>query len=120
MILKLAKPSAFMLPVLFALLSTVLLYGAPQAASDKMSPNQTVTGCLQKGDEPVGFFIIGKNGTHWELYPNEKVSLAEHVGHTVTVTGAILRRTPAQEEKASLTKRKKSVLGGITTCRYRA
>jgi len=100
MIQKLAKPSAWILPVLFAVLSTVLLYGAPQMSNDKMSPSQTVTGCLQKGGEPVGFFIISKDNTHWELYPNEKVSLADHVGHTVTVTGSILKRTPAQEEKS--------------------
>ncbi len=100
MIHKLAKSSAWMLPVLLVVLSAGLLYGAPQMGSDKMSPNQTVTGCLQKGGEPVGFFIISKDGTHWELYPGENVSLADHVGHTVIVSGSILKRTPAQEEKS--------------------
>ena len=60
MLQKLAKRSTWMLPVLFFVLSVALLYGAPQTGSDKMSPNQTVTGCLQKGGEPVGFFIISK------------------------------------------------------------
>jgi len=100
MLQKLAKRSTWMLPVLFFVLSVALLYGAPQTGSDKMSPNQTVTGCLQKGGEPVGFFIISKDGTHWELYPGEKVSLADHVGHTITVTGSIVKRTPSQEEKS--------------------
>lgn len=96
---KLARPSTWIPTVLFAVLSAGLLYGAPQMANDQMSAKQTVTGCLQKGDEPVGFFIIA-DGTHWELYPSAKVSLAEHVGHTVTVTGSIVKRSSAQEEKS--------------------
>ncbi len=99
MMQKLARPSTWMLTVLFALLSAGLLYGAPQMANDQMSAKQTVTGCLQKGEEPVGFFIIA-DGTHWELYPSGKVSLAEHVGHTVTVAGSIIKRSSAQEEKS--------------------
>ena len=100
MIHKLARPSAWMLPLLFAGLSAVLLYGAPQTGGDNMSSKQTVTGCLQKGGESVGFFIISADGTHWELYANAKISLAEHVGHTVTLTGSIAKRSPAQEEKS--------------------
>ena len=100
MIQKIARTSAWMLPVLFAVLSAGLLYGAPQTGSDKMSSIQTVTGCVQKGSEPVGFFIVSADGTHWELYPSGKVSFADHVGHTVTVTGPIAKRTPAQEEKS--------------------
>ncbi|MGZ4790120.1 MAG: DUF5818 domain-containing protein [Terriglobales bacterium] len=100
MIQRLAKRSTWMLSVLFALLSVALLYGTTPPGNDKTSSPQTVTGCLQKGGEPVGFFITSADGTHWELYPSDKVSLADHVGHTVTVTGTIVKRSPAQEKKS--------------------
>jgi len=96
MIQKLVK---FSIGMLLVALSAALLYAAPQK-ENKMSAEKTVTGCLQKGGEPVGFFIIGADGTHWELYPNEQVSLADHVGHTVTVTGTVAHRSAAQEEKS--------------------
>jgi hypothetical protein len=86
--------------VLFVGLSTALLYGAAQGSNDKGSDTQTVTGCLQKGNESGGFFIISTEDKHWELYPDSGVSLADHVGHTVTVTGTVAHRTPEQEEKS--------------------
>ena len=81
-------------------LSSTLLYAAPQMADEKASATQTATGCLQKGTEPVGFFLISSDEKHWELYPDSGVSLAEHVGHTVTVTGTVAKRSKAQEEKS--------------------
>ena len=81
-------------------LTTTFLYAAPQMANDKDAAAQAVTGCLQKGTEPVGFFLISTEDKHWELYPNSGVSLANHVGHTVTVTGTVAHRSKAQEEKS--------------------
>lgn len=47
---------------------------------------RTVTGCVQKdGDE---YMVAGKNGSTWEI-KSDSVDLAKHVGHTVTVTGAV-------------------------------
>jgi opacity protein-like surface antigen len=66
----------------------------PKSTSD----TKTVTGCLQKGDEPEEFSIIGKDGKNWELRSNT-VKLADHVGHTVTVTGPITRESKAEESK---------------------
>jgi len=86
--------------VLFASLSSVLLYGAPQTADEKASATQTVTGCLQKGTEPAGFFLISTDNKHWELYGNKDVALADHVGHTVTVTGTLAHRSKTQEDKS--------------------
>ena len=86
--------------VLFVGLSSVLLFGAPQMADDKGSATQTITGCLQKGTEPVGFFLISTDDKHWELYSDRNVSLADHVGHTITVTGTVAHRSKAQEEKS--------------------
>ena len=62
-------------------LSSVLLYGAPQMADEKASATKTVTGCLQKGTEHGGFFLISTDDKHWELYSKTDVSLADHVGH---------------------------------------
>ena len=94
MICKLAR-----LVLLFSLCS-VLLYAAPQMGDEKASPTQTITGCLQKGVESKGFFLVSTEDNHWELYPNPEVSLAEHVGHTITVTGTVAHRSKAQEEKS--------------------
>jgi len=86
--------------ILFAGLGTALLYGAPQAGDSKSLATQTVTGCLQKGNEAGGFFIISTENKHWELYADKGVSLADHIGHTVSVTGKLAHRTAAQEEKS--------------------
>lgn len=86
--------------VLFVGLSTALVYAAPQMGNDKAAAAQTITGCLQKGNESGGFFLVSSENKHWELYPESGVSLAEHVGHTVTVTGTVAHRTSAQEEKS--------------------
>ncbi|HMD44374.1 MAG TPA: hypothetical protein VKH45_14965 [Candidatus Acidoferrum sp.] len=87
-------------------LGTTLLYGAPQMANDKDSGTQTVTGCLQKGVEPTGFFLVSTEAKHWELYPNTGVSLAEHIGHTVTLTGTVAHRSKTQEEKSQPNEKK--------------
>lgn len=68
-------------------------------AAAQTAVTQTVTGCLQKGLENQGFFAIAANGEHWELYPQNNVSLADHVGQKVTLTGTLLKRTASQEEK---------------------
>jgi len=100
MIQKLSRHTAWILPILVVGLSAALLYAAPQMGNQQTSAVQTVTGCLQKGLETGGFFVISTDNKHWELYPDKEVSLAEHVGHTVTVTGTVPKRSAAQEEKS--------------------
>ena len=47
---------------------------------------RTVTGCMQKdGDE---YMVTAKDGSTWEV-KSDSVDLAKHVGHAVTVTGAV-------------------------------
>lgn len=47
---------------------------------------RTLTGCLQKdGDD---YNLTTKNGGTWELQ-SDAVTLAPHVGHTMTVTGVV-------------------------------
>jgi len=100
MLRKFARLSLWMVPIIFLGLTGASVYGAAQMADEKAAAPQTVTGCLQKGLENKGFFLLTADGQHWELYPSSKVSLADHVGHTVTVTGTLAKRSPAQEEKS--------------------
>ncbi len=83
--------------VLFVALNAALVWGAPQMSGDKSEAAKTITGCLQKGTESEGYFLIDKAGKHWELYSAPDVSLADHVGHTVAVTGTVAHRTKDQE-----------------------
>jgi len=68
---------------------------------------QSVTGCLQKGDEAGGVTITGADGKVWELH-SKKVKLSEHVGHTVTVTGAEVKQSKATEEKIEPSEKKEA------------
>ena len=70
-----------------------------QTPADK-SATKTVTGCLQKGLENKGFFVITENGQRWELYPEKNVALADQVGKKVTVAGPVVKRSTEQEEKS--------------------
>jgi hypothetical protein len=110
MMQKLVRPSVWMVPILFMSLSPATSYGAPQMADEKAEKasagsKQSVTGCLQKGDEPGGFTITSENGKVWELH-SKKVQLADHVGHTVTATGSAGNRSRAQEEKIEANEKK--------------
>lgn len=57
----------------------------------------TVTGCLQKGDEPDEFSITGANGRTYGLR-STAVNLGEHVGHKVTVKGTVSRDEKEEKE----------------------
>lgn len=94
------KTRAILLPgiILFVSLAATLMFAA--SGDEKAGASQTVTGCVQKGLENKGYFLLTADGQHWELYPTSKVSLAEHVGHTVTVTGTVAKRSAVQEEKS--------------------
>ena len=52
----------------------------------QQSATKTVTGCLQKGAKPDTYSLNASDGTTYWLQ-SDSVKLAEHVGHTVTVTG---------------------------------
>ena len=47
-----------------------------------------VTGCLSKGDSAKEFVLTTSDGSTWEVQ-SDKVTLADHVGHTVTATGVV-------------------------------
>ena len=60
---------------------------APDSSKGK-AQTRTITGCLSQGDDKDEFLLSGKNGSTWEVR-SDAVSLAEHVGHTVTATGTV-------------------------------
>ncbi len=72
---------------------------APQEKQDKkpVTHTKTVSGCLQKGDEPGEFSITGADGKTWGLR-SSTVKLEQHVGHQVTVTGSAHRESKAHEK----------------------
>jgi hypothetical protein len=81
----------------FLCLGPILVYGQ-MSENGKMQDTQTVTGCLQKGQETGGYTITGDDGKVWEL-SSKKVELAEHVGHKVTLTGHAAQASEAQEKE---------------------
>jgi hypothetical protein len=56
--------------------------------NDKSADVRTVTGCLRSGESSGEYELVGQNGSTWELR-SDSVDLASHVGHKVTITGAV-------------------------------
>jgi hypothetical protein len=56
--------------------------------SDTHKNTRTLTGCLQKGDSANEYNLLARDGGTWEV-KSDSVNLASHVGHTVTITGAV-------------------------------
>jgi hypothetical protein len=75
--------------------SFVILCPLGSQAQDNMGKTHSVTGCLHKGVEEGGFFIVGEKAM-WEL--SGKID-AKHVGHKVTVTGHVEHKAKLKEAK---------------------
>src|SRR5215471_4792904 len=87
---------------LLALLAFALALGvyiSPRASAQEKAAGgkTTVTGCLQKGDEPGEYSITGEDGETYGLR-SKAVNLSQHLGHKVTITGT-LRPESAEKEK---------------------
>ena len=63
------------------------------------SPDMTVTGCVQKGDQPGEVSITAEDGRIWELH-STTTKLDAHINHKVTVTGAVTRDAKGADQKA--------------------
>ena len=83
-----------------ALFAFVLTLGAyvTVSAQEKSSANKSVTGCLQKGDEPNEYSIKAEDGKTYGLR-SKTVDLSKHLGHKVTASGR-LRTESAEQGKA--------------------
>ena len=103
MLHKIAKLMYWVIPIICLSLCPAVLLA--QAASPepqekkaaKSSHTQTVTGCLQKGDEAGEFSITGEDGKTWGLR-STAVKLDQHLGHKVTVTGSRKHESKAEEK----------------------
>jgi len=62
--------------------------------SKSKSDTRTMTGCLSKGEESNSkeFLLTASDGSTWEVR-SDGVPLADHVGQTVSVTGAVKNAT---------------------------
>ncbi|PYV53667.1 MAG: hypothetical protein DMG91_16515 [Acidobacteria bacterium] len=67
-----------------------VLVVAQDATSDTKgkAATRTITGCLQKGDSSDEFNLVANDGSTWEV-KSTQANLADHVGHTVNVTGVV-------------------------------
>ena len=74
-----------------AALAVALMFGSAGAQTNAPKKEthkdaRTITGCVQRdGDE---YQVTTKDGSTWEV-KSDSVDIAKHVGHTVTVTGAV-------------------------------
>jgi hypothetical protein len=88
--------------VILAAISLALgFYVTPAGfAQAKAGGKTTVTGCLQKGDEPDEFSITGEDGKTYGLR-SSAVDLSKHLGHKVTVSGTLKAESYEKEKGES-------------------
>jgi len=77
--------------VMAAMASVWMLAQNSDDAKGKGS-TRTITGCLHKTGDAKEFKLIGNDGSSWEVR-SDTVSLADHVGHTVSATGVVSNST---------------------------
>ncbi len=65
----------------------ILMAGQLAHAKSK-SDVRTVTGCVAKGEDANEYTLVGNDGSTWEVR-SSRVSMAKHVGHTVSATGVV-------------------------------
>jgi hypothetical protein len=94
------KLSYWLIPILFVSLCPLALIAQEkqEKKAEKAAHTQTVTGCLQKGDEAGEYSITGEDGKTWGLH-STSVKLDQHLGHKVTVTGSTTQESKAEEKK---------------------
>jgi hypothetical protein len=76
-------------------LAAVILVGYAGSVSAQDKPKskvRTIIGCLTKAKGGDEYLLAGKNGSTWEVHSDNsdsRVSLSDHVAHTVTATGVV-------------------------------
>ncbi len=74
---------------LLLVLGSSSVYAQDTASTAKPKTHvRVITGCLSKGDSADEFQLTGTNGSTWEVR-SDKVTLADHVGHTIRATGVV-------------------------------
>jgi len=77
-----------MVVALFVFTSTAGLANAQDTTKTTHKKTRTLTGCLQKGDDANEYKLTTPKGGTWEI-KSDTVQLADHVAHTVTITGVV-------------------------------
>ena len=84
---------SLLLCLTLACLGSAFMIAQDSSSSEKgKAENRTITGCLAKGDSADEFVLQAKNGSTWDV-KSDSVALADHVGHTVAITGAVENST---------------------------
>ena len=101
--------------IAFAVAGTLLVASALSASaavrgtgsSDRLAraAADSATGCLQKGDKPNTFKLVTKDGKSWNV-TSSKLSLAGHVGHTVTLSGDSMKGQMSNMKDTSMSNMK--------------
>jgi hypothetical protein len=73
---------------LFMFAGTAGLATAQNKTKTTHKKTRTLTGCLQKGDSANEYQLTTAKGGTWEI-KSDTLSLGDHVGHTVTITGVV-------------------------------
>ena len=86
------------LVLLLLALAFVSVFPLLLSAQEMGSNNSSVTGCLKQGTETGGYYLLAQDGKMYEIL-GHGVNLAEHVGHTITLTGHSAKLPEKQETK---------------------
>ena len=89
---------AILVALVLLVLAVLASYAVAQTPAGNAPAGQTITGCLQKGLESGGFYLLTTDNKHWEVYNAGNVPLGDHVGQTVTLAGSFPTRTATQEQ----------------------
>jgi len=90
--MKLLKNHPLLVLVLAAASLSMAVAQNDSGSSKGKSDTRSITGCLTQGDSAKEFKLTGDDGSTWEL-KSSSVSLADHVGHMVQVTGVVSNNT---------------------------
>jgi hypothetical protein len=82
------KKTVVFLAILFGLAPGFTFAQDTASTPKPKSEVRTITGCLSKGDSANEFLLTGNDGSTWEVR-SKRVTLADHVGHTVTAHGVV-------------------------------
>lgn len=90
------KVSSLLLGLTLVVLGSAWMFAQEGNSGTKSkSDTRTITGCLSKEHDSGSskeYLLTASDGSTWEVR-SDSVSLAEHVGHTVSATGVVKNAT---------------------------
>lgn len=88
------KPKLVSLWLSFMLVVLGSAWMFAQEKTDNKSNTRTITGCLSKEHDSSSneYLLTASDGSTWEVR-SDAVSLADHLGHTVSATGVVRNST---------------------------